>query len=548
MFRNSKIVIIFLCLFCIFLGNFRLEGQNAGRSLSHEVFAEIWNRFAQMSLNGNKSGFKENFLPLSSSMQRDLFMYKEKDSKTLLHLAVESGKPEMVEFLLDYKGNKTSYYDKRTSPLSIAITKSNIEIIKLLIRKGFDPIVDVEKTYSPLRQALDLNNDIICRFLISEFARSSKQSDKYFDVFNYLVERGKIDYARDLLKAVDWKAVERVTPEKHPLVRAVLASDTEIVRNVLDTGFNVNVAAHPQNWSVFRVGTALHYAAKMGDQKMIDLLLSKGADPKIANDAKEYPYDWAIKNRHWNVADILFKSAGQNPLSIYSLKMVINNLAVETAEYLLERGADPMEGYSYKYGTDSKKTRNLLHILAEAPERKGSSAILTAKLLIKHGLKEVINELDYEKETPLFIAVKNPSHGRNFINYLINNGADPKIICHGKSLFHAILSGCDKVGEGLRKDFEEIVDLLLYCGVDINSLDDRGDTILHTALAEGKNISLEIIKVLLDRGADPNIADSSGRPILDCINGYYRGDRRNRLIEILQSYGATSRLKVLGQD
>ena len=58
----------------------------------------------------------------------------------------------------------------------------------------------------------------------------------------------------------------------------------------------------------------------------------------------------------------------------------------------------------------------------------------------------------------------------------------------------------------------EIVEVLLERGADPNVKDDNGQTPLHIAAQEGH---VDVVRVLLERGADPRIADNGGHIPLD---------------------------------
>gem|GEM_PF-1314161 len=58
----------------------------------------------------------------------------------------------------------------------------------------------------------------------------------------------------------------------------------------------------------------------------------------------------------------------------------------------------------------------------------------------------------------------------------------------------------------------EIVEVLLKRGADPNVKDDNGQTPLHIAAQEGH---VDVVRVLLERGADPRIADNGGHIPLD---------------------------------
>ena len=62
------------------------------------------------------------------------------------------------------------------------------------------------------------------------------------------------------------------------------------------------------------------------------------------------------------------------------------------------------------------------------------------------------------------------------------------------------------------KGHTEIVSLLLDRGVDVNMMNNYGDTAIVLASSEGHT---EIVSLLLDRGADINIRDNGGETVLD---------------------------------
>jgi len=71
----------------------------------------------------------------------------------------------------------------------------------------------------------------------------------------------------------------------------------------------------------------------------------------------------------------------------------------------------------------------------------------------------------------------------------------------GNTLLMLALTGCEGACLG-------VVAALLEAGLDINTRNKKGNTALAAAL--GEEVSAEFVRFLLQRGADPNIADNEG--------------------------------------
>lgn len=152
--------------------------------------------------------------------------------------------------------------------------------------------------------------------------------------------------------------------------------------------------------------------------------------------------------------------------------------SVELARMLLDRGADP-EGKT-KFGEAP------LHAAAN----RGGVAMI--KLLLERGADpSPRNSLNW---TPLHRAAANADLG--LATLLLDSGAD------------ADAAGLRKITPLRiaveRADASEVVKLLLQRGADPSAVAESGSTIFHEAA------NAEIVKVLLENGADPNQRDESG--------------------------------------
>ncbi|MFW4370795.1 MAG: ankyrin repeat domain-containing protein [Spiroplasma sp. hy2] len=121
-----------------------------------------------------------------------------------------------------------------------------------------------------------------------------------------------------------------------------------------------------------------------------------------------------------------------------------------------------------------------------------------AKLLINlNPNKKMINSIDINHTTPLFLAINNGNI--NFVKFLLKNGADVNF--QGKI-------GSMLIINAININNLEIVDIIFNYGADVNLQDPlANNTYLHIAARNGQ---LELVKLLLSRGANPNMQEKKG--------------------------------------
>jgi len=198
-------------------------------------------------------------------------------------------------------------------------------------------------------------------------------------------------------------------------------------------------------------GTPLHSAAASGHIKIVEYLLSKGADVNARNAVNQNPLLYAAYHGHAEIVNLL-----------------------------LEKGAEFKEQDMYG--------RNVLHY----PAREGHNRVV--EILVKKGLD--INQEDRGGVTPLRFALDRGHTG--IIDTFITLKALDVVSDSGRHSLHVAAAN----------GHEGIVDLLIARGADIDTKDDTSATLLHNAAIGGL---LELSQRLINDGADTNAKDHMGR-------------------------------------
>ncbi|XP_034747151.1 histone-lysine N-methyltransferase EHMT2 isoform X3 [Etheostoma cragini] len=147
-----------------------------------------------------------------------------------------------------------------------------------------------------------------------------------------------------------------------------------------------------------------------------------------------------------------------------------------------------MEGIDPTYQPDSQNRRSALHAAAQR------GLLEVCYLLVQAGAQ--VDALDKDRRTPLLEAIVN--NRIEVAHYLVQNGA---------CVYHSEEDGYTGLHHAAKLGNLEIVNMLLETGqVDVNAQDSGGWTPIIWS-AEHKHV--EVIKVLLNRGADVTINDKS---------------------------------------
>jgi uncharacterized protein len=246
--------------------------------------------------------------------------------------------------------------------------------------------------------------------------------------------------------------------------------DMDALRTLVKQHANVNT---PQPDGT----TALHWAAHWNDLDAVKLLIGAGASAKAANRYGATPLSEGVVLGNAAMIDALL-NAGADPKSLTTTggETVLMTAAragnIEAVKVLLSRGADVNARENYRGQTA---------LMWAAAERHPE----VVKVLLEHGADWKIVSLDRDTRMPKLSAASS-------VTPMARGGLT--------AFLFAAREGDIDSGEAILK-----------AGGDINQVDVDGTSGLVVALM---NQHYSFAKFLLDRGANPNLADVKGRAAL----------------------------------
>ncbi|KAI9462203.1 ankyrin repeat-containing domain protein [Boletus coccyginus] len=331
-----------------------------------------------------------------------------------------------------------------------------LEIVKLLVNYGCDPLQANSCGNTPLHIAVERGYTYTAQYLLTFGARLPP----------------------DLLVTLD---------HKWPVSRWGTAP---MIRFLIENG--VNPLAHASNGdSVLHIMLArehLHDDNKA--LKVVKLLVDSGSDPLAANPSGKTPLHIAVEQGHTSTARYLLTHGARLP----------PDLLVTLDRKRLSWGKAPMIRFLVENGVNilahSSNGDSVLHMVLQHLY-SDNEALKVVKLLVSYGCDPL--EANPRGDTPLCIAVK---HGHiSTVRHLLTLGAH---------LPPGLLVTFDH--RWSRWGTAPMIHFLVKNGVDILAHASDGDSVLHIALQSlyDDKVALETVKVLVGYGCDPLEANPHG--------------------------------------
>ena len=467
--------------------------------------------------------------------------------------------PELHEILVKHDAEGNTAEEDGIQPLHFACKRAYTETVKVMVSYGADTNTMNKHGQTPLHAAAGGWKDCteLCEILLKHGA--------------------KID-------AVDKDG-------NQPLHLACQQNHVEIGHLFVSYGADVSAVnsnghspLHLLSWSVIHSKggvdseeeSILHIAARRGMVTTVQLLVDCGADSKAENKHGQTPLHIAAggENDCPELCEILLKhnaeinavdKSGNQPLHLACQENHVKagNLFVSygaDVSAVNSNGHSPLHLLSLsvrrsKGGVNSSEEESVLHIAA----RHGM--MTTVQLLLECGADSKAENKHGQR--PLHMAAGGENDCPELCEILLKHNAEINAVdkSGNQPLHFACLAGLTSTVRGLldcnanvsatnsdgqtslhkaassQRDCHEMCLLLIRKGVEVNAIDNNGDTSLQIALQKG---NMKTAEVLLADGADCNMLNRSDETVLHLL--CKGGIDRHELCEDLISHGASPHL------
>ena len=412
---------------------------------------------------------------------------------TWLHCIVwEDCNKEVLQAIIDHGADVNATDKSNKTALMIACEKCNDGAINVLLTAGADPNITSFDGFTCLQMTvyrdcikqilqavLDHGADVNATNKHNETALMAASKMGNIDAINVLLNAGANPHIANI-NGCSW------------LHCAVLGdSNKEVLQAIIDHGADVNATDKSSK-------TALMIACEKYNAGAINVLLDGGADPNITGDDGFTCLQW----------------------------IVYSDCNKEVLQALIDHGAD--------VNATDKNNQTTLMIACKKRNEDAINVLLNARADPNIGdidgdtclneavgrgcTKEIIEEIIHRGAnvnasgevniTPLIMACHRGN--KDAIDVLLNGGADPTIgdIDGNTCLHEAVAQDCT----------QEVIEKIICHGADVNATSKDNVTALMRACKKG---NIDAINILLNAGADPDIAGNDGYTCFHFAAGGY---------------------------
>jgi ankyrin repeat protein len=435
--------------------------------------------------------------------------------------AVKTGDRQAVRALLRNRADVNAADPDGTTPLQWAARADDIETVQLLIRAGASTTAANRFGVTPLSLAATNRNAVMIGMLLKAGADPNATLPGGQTILMTAARTGNPDAVKTLLTHGAEVNARETSYGETALMLAVAENHAGAAKALIEHGADINARSNALASSQDRFGlegvltilphgnwTPLMFAGRQGALDAARTLIEAHAD--------------------LNATD---------PDGTTALVLAIINGHYDTAALLAEQGADPniadTTGMAALYAAVDMSTLGEIYGRPGRPSTSKMSALDLMKVLLSHGANanaQLKLPTLYrahtpgegtlaEGATPLMRAAKNGDAAA--MRLLLDHGADPAIVQKNRTTALMLAAG---LGRGLgvfAKDYAteaaliEAVKVLVARGVDVNAVNDSGQTAMHFAAQASDGI----VQFLAEHGARLDVKDKQGRTPMDMALG-----------------------------
>ena len=422
--------------------------------------------------------------------------------------AVMNGNKEAVRSLLQQKVDVNTPQTDGATALHWSVRADDLETTDLLIRAGANVSASNRFGVTPLVLASMNGNAAMIQKLLAAGANPNAFMPQGETPLMMAARTGNIEAVKVLLDGradINLKETLRGTTA---LMWAASEEHPEVVRLLVDRGADVNARSSvPEVLTVGNGGqvannnkpalgalTALAFAARQGDLNSARILVAAKADVNLPAADNSTPLLIAVRNGNYELASFLLDNGADpniaNTNLVTPLYEAIHNRNIEWSDTIPMWTGDKVDP---------------LDLIAKLLEKNANP---NAQIKVEPAFRNAWagTWLKYEGATPFFRAAV--SGDMKVIRLLLAYGADPGIKTKDKTTPLMAAAGLGSVHNVTRERSQqetlEVLRFLIDLGADVNAANDHGRTALHGAAHRGSTANVQF---LVDRGANMMAAD-----------------------------------------
>lgn len=402
---------------------------------------------------------------------------KSREGKTALFEAIQNSRVDIVNSLLDHGANPNlpgpkhllwpatyqtpclkvllehgADYRKCPGIMELAASVNNIESIRLLVKAGVDPNAKKDGVYTPLCTSIRDNRPEIFNLLLSNGADPNVPASEY-PAFK-CITHNRLQFLPALVSAG-----ANLGSPKGIVETAVSVNNMEGLLWLLEQGCNPNEKT-PKGHS------PLTTAIRDNRGEMVDLLLSRGADPNIRG--QDWPVCMAVRNPPILKRILSVLAEPRAFKGVMEMAVVANQ--IESVKLLLAAGVSVED-----------KNGGVFSPLTSALREDRRDIV---RFLINDGGADINAPGEH---LPVVKALRRFREDTEMLEFLLENGADP----------NKLYRGWNGVMQAVENGDEDVLRLLgEKCGFDLDVKDELGRSVTEVAASRGWDEAVEILNEL----------------------------------------------------